>query len=85
LTDRRPEVKQINFAPRVRVPTLMLNGRYDPFFPVEASQVPMFQLLGTPAEHKRHRVYEESHYQLPRREVVRETLDWLDRYLGPTS
>ena len=30
----KPEVDQINFAPRVKIPTLMLNGRYDSFFPV---------------------------------------------------
>jgi formylglycine-generating enzyme required for sulfatase activity len=29
LQKARPEVDQINFAPRVRIPTLMLNGRYD--------------------------------------------------------
>ena len=35
-----------------RVPTLMLNGRYDSFFPVESSQKPFFQHLGTPAADK---------------------------------
>ena len=29
----RPEVEAINFAPRVHVPSLMLNGRFDFFFP----------------------------------------------------
>ena len=29
LQKARPEVDQINFAPRVMIPTLMLNGRYD--------------------------------------------------------
>ena len=33
-----PEVDEINFAPRVKVPTLMVNGRYDHFFPLETSQ-----------------------------------------------
>jgi cephalosporin-C deacetylase-like acetyl esterase len=28
-----PEVDEINFAPRVKVPVLMINGRYDYFFP----------------------------------------------------
>jgi len=44
-----PEVDPFNFAPRVRQPTLMLNGRYDFAFPVETSQLPLFQLLGTAA------------------------------------
>jgi hypothetical protein len=31
----------------------MLNGKLD-HFPVETSQIPMFQAFGTPQEHKRH-------------------------------
>ncbi len=49
-----PEINPINFAPRVRVPTLMVNGQYDFELPVETSQRPLFDLLGTPPEHKRH-------------------------------
>ena len=30
-----PEVEPINFTPRITIPTLMLNGRYDIFNPVE--------------------------------------------------
>jgi len=60
---------------------LMLNGRYDWFFPVETSQLPMFRLLGTPKEHKRHVVFEAGH-MIPRSRHIKETLDWLDRYLG---
>ena len=42
----RPEVDQINFAPRVTIPTLMLDGRYDFLFPRETSQEPLYRLLG---------------------------------------
>ncbi len=56
----------------------------DFFYPVETSQVPMFRLLGAPNEHKRHVVYETGH-NIPRNEMIRETLDWLDRYLGPVK
>ncbi len=38
LQKARPEVDQINFAPRVTIPALMLNGRYDFLFPLETSQ-----------------------------------------------
>ena len=38
----------MNFAPRVKVPVLMLNGRFDFFGPTAISQEPMFKLLGTP-------------------------------------
>ena len=77
----RPEVEAINFAPRVVVPSLMLNGRYDFFFPVDASQRFMFQLIGVPEPHKRWVVYDTSH-NLPRQEMIAETLGWLDRYFG---
>jgi eukaryotic-like serine/threonine-protein kinase len=80
----RPEVDQINFAPRVTIPVLMLNGRYDFFFPKETSQDSMFRLLGTPKEHKRHAVFECGHV-IPRNEIIKETLSWLDRYLGPVE
>ncbi len=77
-----PEIDILNFAPRVRMPTLMLNGRYDFETPFEASQRPLFILLGTPAEHKRHVVLEFGH-ALVIEAVAREILPWLDRYLGP--
>ena len=78
----REEVDPINFLPRVRLPLIMLNGRHDYFFPVETSQKPFFEYLGTPAEHKRWVVYPEAH-TVPRTEAMRETMAWLDRYLGP--
>jgi serine/threonine protein kinase/cephalosporin-C deacetylase-like acetyl esterase len=77
-----PEVDELNFAPRVNVPVLMLNGRFDFFYPVETSQEPMFRFLGSPKEHKRRVVYNTSH-NIPNNELIKETLDWLDKYLGP--
>ena len=79
-----PEVDQLNFAPRVKVPTLMLNGRFDYIFPVRSSQEPMFRLLGAPDEQKRRVVYDSGH-DIPRNEMIKESLDWLDRYLGPVK
>ncbi|MEX2283823.1 MAG: hypothetical protein WEE89_15165, partial [Gemmatimonadota bacterium] len=79
-----PEVDHINYPPRVTQPTLMLNGRYDHFFPVETSQQPLFNLLGTSTENKRHVIFEGGH-MVPRPDVIRETLSWLDRYLGPPN
>jgi len=84
LQHRLPEVDQLNFAPRVRAPVLMLNGRFDFIFPTDSSQEPMFRLLGTPAEHKRRVVYDTGH-DIPRTEMIKETLNWLDRYLGPVK
>jgi eukaryotic-like serine/threonine-protein kinase len=75
----RPEVDPINFIRKVRVPTLMLNGRYDFFFPYETSSLPMFRLLGTPPDQKRFVLDEGSHF-VPRTRLIQETLAWLDRY-----
>ncbi len=77
-----PEVDQINYVSRVTQPTLMLNGERDFYFPVESSQLPMFDLLGTPPEHKRRMTYALGH-SVPRTELVREALAWLDKYFGP--
>jgi len=84
LQKRLPEVDQLNFAPRVKAPVLMLNGRFDFIFPTESSQEPMFRLLGTPKEHKRRVVYDTGH-DIPDNEMIKETLNWLDRYLGPVK
>jgi DNA-binding winged helix-turn-helix (wHTH) protein/dienelactone hydrolase len=78
-----PEVDGINFDPRVTTPTLVLNGRYDDDFPVELSQRPLFQFMGTPPKDKKLVIYEGGHGVFPRPAAVREVLDWLDRYLGP--
>jgi formylglycine-generating enzyme required for sulfatase activity/dienelactone hydrolase len=79
----RPEVDPINFLPRIKIPTLMLNGRYDFFFPVETGQRPMFRLLGTPPDQKRYVLEDGSHF-VPRARLIQETLAWLDRY-QPTA
>jgi fermentation-respiration switch protein FrsA (DUF1100 family) len=80
----QPEADPFHFVTRLTIPVLMLNGRHDMFFPVETSQKPMFQLLGTPDENKRHVIAEGGH-DVPRQLLIRETLDWLDRYLGPVA
>jgi len=78
----RPEANDINYVTRVKVPTLMLNGRYDTLFPYETSIKPMFDLLGIPDEHKELKLYETDHIP-PRNEFIKEILAWLDSYLGP--
>lgn len=80
----RPEANQINYVTRVKTPTLMLNGKYDTIFPPEKSSKPMFDLLGTPAPDKQQKLYETDHIP-PRNEFIKETLAWLDRYLGPVK
>ena len=79
-----PECDAFNFAPHVKQPTLMVNGRYDYFFPAETSQVPLFRALGSPEKEKRHVIFEAGHVP-PNDLVMKEILEWLDKYLGPVS
>jgi formylglycine-generating enzyme required for sulfatase activity/dienelactone hydrolase len=72
------------FVPRVRTPTLMINGREDFAFPLETSVRPTYDLLGVAEPDKKLVVIEAGHVP-PRLPVIRETLDWLDRYLGPVG
>ena len=80
--DETPESDNWNYAPRLRIPVLMLNGRYDFGIPVDTAQRPLFDLLGSPPGHKQHLVLETGH-AMPLADVSRELLPWLDRHLGP--
>ncbi|NNE47458.1 MAG: SUMF1/EgtB/PvdO family nonheme iron enzyme, partial [Rhodothermales bacterium] len=80
----RPEVHPINYVGRVSMPVLMLNGRYDSNFLLDTSIQPMFELLGTPDEQKELKLFESDHI-IPKNDLIRETLDWLDQYLGPVD
>jgi dienelactone hydrolase len=78
----RPEVDPINYVSRVKVPTLLLSGKYDVHaFPYETTVKPMFDLLGTSKEHKRNVLYETDHF-IPRNELIKEMDSWLNKYLG---
>ena len=79
-----PEADPMNFAPRAKVPVLMINGRYDFAIPLETCQEPFFRLLGAAPQNKKHVLFDTGHSppQLP---VMKEALDWLDRYLGPVK
>jgi eukaryotic-like serine/threonine-protein kinase len=82
-----PEANAINFLPRVTVPVLMINGKYDSILPVTQAQIPMFERLGTPPAQKRHVIVESGHaVTVPevRLAVIKEVLDWLEKYVGPT-
>jgi eukaryotic-like serine/threonine-protein kinase len=80
-----PEIDLLNYAPRVRVPTLMVNGRADFAFPYETSQLPLFRMLGLPADRKAHATFEGGHIPLEIHQVMGRMLEWLDQYLGPVS
>jgi dienelactone hydrolase len=78
----RSEVNPIHYIGRVKLPTLMINGRYDMGF--DSHIKPMFDLLGTPKKDKDWKVYETDHIP-PQEKFIRDTLDWLDHYLGAVN
>jgi dipeptidyl aminopeptidase/acylaminoacyl peptidase len=80
-----PEEDPVNFLPRLKTPVLLIAGLYDPIYPVETAQNPMLDLLATPPKDKRHVILPTGHAVLvpdTHTTIVREVLDWLDRYLG---
>ena len=83
LQSAAPGTDQADFAPRMKQPVLMVNGRYDYTFPVDKAQDPLFQMLGTPAADKMHVILDTPHDVTEKRpQLVKAVLDWLDKYLG---
>jgi eukaryotic-like serine/threonine-protein kinase len=76
-----PEIQPMNFAPRVTIPFLVINGR-DDFNAPAAARERFIELLGTPAAHKQLVVLEGGHFPHDIHGLVRHTLDWFDQYLG---
>jgi eukaryotic-like serine/threonine-protein kinase len=83
LNETLPPRDQVNFAPRIKQPVLMVNGRYDFTFSPDRSQMPLFRMLGTPEAEKRQVVFDTPHDISQNKEgLSREVLAWLDKYLG---
>ena len=77
----------VNYLPRITVPVLLVNGRFDPTFPHGTSQQSLFDHLGTPAELKKWYVYEGGHATYEgalEAAVILESVDWLDSTRGPS-
>jgi eukaryotic-like serine/threonine-protein kinase len=67
----------------MKKPVLMVNGRYDYTFPVDKAQDPLFQMLGTTPDEKKHVVLDTPHDVTEQRgDLVKVVLGWLDQYLG---
>jgi eukaryotic-like serine/threonine-protein kinase len=75
----KKEVESYHYTSRIAIPVLMLNGEFDQFFPLETSQIPMFKLLATPDEDKKHYVAKTGHY-VPNDVLIEEHLGWLKKY-----
>ncbi len=79
-----PELIPLHFAPRVDIPVMLISGEDDVLLgPPEKGREPLYDLFGTPDEHKRLVLLEGSHIPDDWSEFIRETLDWLDRYQNP--
>ncbi len=79
-----PEADAMNFASRVKIPVLMVNGRYDFEIPLDTCQEPLFRLLGSAPPDKQHVLYDTGHAP-PLLPIMKEGLNWLDHYLGPVK
>ena len=79
------EVDPFNFAPRVTVPVLMLNGEDDFIFPPQTAQQALHNTLGS--VEKRQITYAGGHSLLfeRRNQVVRDALDFFEEQLGPVN
>ncbi len=80
----RPEASEVRYAPRVKIPFLMILGRYDLSFPYALCGLPNFNALGTPEKDKKLVTLDADH-NLPLADSMREILPWLDKYLGPVK
>jgi hypothetical protein len=60
----------------------MLNGSLDFIFSPRDSQEPLFERLGTKNALKRRVVFDTGHFP-HNADIARESLAWLDHYLGP--
>ena len=78
-----PEVDQINYIGRVKVPVLMINGRHDAIEPLENAQLTMLRAWGTPEADRKHVIFETGHGPFPQNAFVKEILDFFDKYFGP--
>ena len=80
----RGDETMVSYVSRIKIPTLMLNGKYDYTFPYEKSVLPFYNFLGTPDENKKIVIYDTDHY-VPKNEMIKEVLAFCDEYLGPVN
>jgi dienelactone hydrolase len=76
-----PEYDQITYLQRVRIPMLMMNGKYDFDFTLETQQA-FYDFLGTPEKDKHWLLYDHVH-GAPVPDLINESLAFLDKYFGP--
>ena len=74
-----PHSDGVFYLDTIKTPVLMLNGEQDFLIPVSDQKV-MYNGLGASEEDKKHILYKAGHWPLPRTQMIKETLTWLDKY-----
>jgi formylglycine-generating enzyme required for sulfatase activity len=75
----RPETNPLNFAPHIRTPKLIVQGRYDENTPLRSEAEPLFKVLSQP---KTLYLFDGGH--IPTNDILmKATAGWLDEMLGP--
>ena len=69
----------LNHVTRIKTPILMLNGEQDYLVPKIMAEG-FYNSLGTAPEDKKLVFYDSGHWPLPRNQMIKETLTWLDKY-----
>ena len=81
-----PDVVNPNsYWPKVDLPVLLLNGRYDISTHLIESRDLLLRSIGTSGTDKRGIIYDSSHWPLPPHRVEKDVTDWLDGHLGPVD
>jgi len=78
---RLPDVDAVSYLSRLTIPTVVIGGEFDPVAPLESVVRPAFDAIGTPDNDKR-LVTAPGGHSVPYDLLVRESLAWLDQYLG---
>ena len=78
-----PGTDQVDFAPHLTAPTLLISGKFDWVFLGKGS---LLRLLGAPAADKKAVMFDTGHdVSEQRADLIREVLGWLDKYLGKVN
>jgi eukaryotic-like serine/threonine-protein kinase len=75
-----PGTDQVDFAPHVKAPALLVAGRFDWIF---LGKDALLRMLGAPAADKKVVLLDTAHDVSEKRsDLIREVVAWLDKYLG---
>ena len=78
-----PGTDQVDFAPHLKAPTLLIAGKFDWIF---LGKDALLRMLGAPAADKKVVLFETAHdVSEQRADMVREVVAWLDKYLGKVN